>query len=87
MGEDLHFRAFIIAFMASLPAILMAIASLIKAAKSEAKLEILTKQGNGERDSLIRQLVQDAWREGHLAGTREQQALLTPPPKNPEQPG
>lgn len=83
MLTDPVFTAFVVAVLASLPAIILALTARKKAVVSEQKAEDARRAVNGHQEALIRRLVQDAWEEGHRAGLREHSALMQPPP-NPE---
>lgn len=83
MPPDHSVNALILGFMASLPAVLLALAALWKSVRGETRVNTLEKAANGQKDRLVRDLIEDAWKEGHRAGMAEQQALYTQPPKNP----
>lgn len=80
MHSDPSFNSLVIGILTSIPAILLALAALWRVVKGEARMEGIERAANGEKERLVRKLVEDAWQEGRLAGIREHSALLTPPP-------
>lgn len=83
MPPDHSINALLIAFIGGLPAILIALAALWRIIKTEGKTDVLERQANGQREHMVRKLVEDAWQEGHRAGYREHEALVLPPPEIP----
>ena len=83
MPPDHSFNALIIGILTSIPAILLALAALMKVVKGEGRMDRMEKKNNGEQERFIRSIIEDAWQEGRRAGIRENQALMLPPPETP----
>ena len=85
MPLDPTFTAFVVAILTALPAVLLGLAALVAAIRSQSQIQHLEKVVNGQQAELFRRLVAEAFQEGRRAGFAEHKALTEPPPEKPPQ--